>query len=64
MRASDNEGRAQPHIAGSWNPQGYGAPDIPANSAQAYYPGDRYVDVVGNDTDGDGDELVGGGIAR
>jgi hypothetical protein len=32
-----------------WNPQGYGAPDIPQNSAQAYYPGDAYVDVVGND---------------
>jgi hypothetical protein len=32
-----------------WNPQGYGNPDIPANSAQAYYPGDRYVDVVAND---------------
>ena len=32
-----------------WNPQGYGAPDIPANSAQAYYPGNAYVDVVGND---------------
>ena len=32
-----------------WNPQGYGAPDVPGNSAQAYYPGDAYVDVVGND---------------
>lgn len=32
-----------------WNPQGYGAPDIPANSAAAYYPGDVYVDVVAND---------------
>jgi hypothetical protein len=32
-----------------WNPQGYGSPDIPANSAQAYYPGDAYVDVVAND---------------
>src|SRR6266545_4705306 len=32
-----------------WNPQGYGAPDIPANRAQAYYPGDKFVDVVGND---------------
>ena len=32
-----------------WNPQGYGAPDIPANSAGAYYPGDAYVDVVAND---------------
>src|SRR3954469_6857112 len=32
-----------------WNPQGYGSPDIPANSAQAYYPGDAYVDVDGDD---------------
>ena len=32
-----------------WNPQGYGAPDIPKNSARAYYPGDGYVDVVAND---------------
>jgi hypothetical protein len=32
-----------------WNPQGYGSPDIPKNSAAAYYPGDNYVDVVAND---------------
>jgi hypothetical protein len=32
-----------------WNPQGFGNPDIPANSANAYYPGDLYVDVVAND---------------
>ena len=32
-----------------WNPQGFGNPDIPANSAKAYYPGDAYVDVVAND---------------
>ena len=32
-----------------WNPQGYGDPDLPGNSAQAYYPGDRYVDIVGDD---------------
>ena len=32
-----------------WNPQGFGSPDVPGNSAQAYYPGDRYVDVVGDD---------------
>jgi hypothetical protein len=32
-----------------WNPQGYGNPDVPANRAHAYYPGDRYVDVVAND---------------
>ena len=32
-----------------WNPQGFGSPDIRANTAQAYYPGDGYVDVVGDD---------------
>jgi hypothetical protein len=32
-----------------WNPQGYGAPDVPGNSAQAYFPGNAYVDVVAND---------------
>ncbi len=32
-----------------WNPQGFGSPDIPQNAAQAYYPGDAYVDVVAND---------------
>lgn len=32
-----------------WNPQGFGSPNIPANSANAYYPGDAYVDVVAND---------------
>jgi len=32
-----------------WNPQGFGSPDVPGNRAQAYYPGEAYVDVVGND---------------
>jgi hypothetical protein len=32
-----------------WNPQGYGSPNVPGNSAQAYYPGDAYVDLVGDD---------------
>ncbi len=32
-----------------WNPLGGGGPDIPANAATRFYPGDRYVDVVGND---------------
>jgi hypothetical protein len=32
-----------------WNPQGFGSPDIPKNSANSYYPGDGYVDVVAND---------------
>ena len=32
-----------------WNPQGFGSPDLAGNSAAAYYPGDKYVDVVAND---------------
>jgi glycosyl hydrolase family 26 len=32
-----------------WNPQGFGSPDLAKNSANSYYPGDQYVDVVGND---------------
>jgi beta-mannanase len=32
-----------------WNPQGFGAPDIRGNSAQAYYPGNAFADVVGDD---------------
>jgi hypothetical protein len=38
-----------PRVRVIWNPQGYGSPDIPGNSAQAYYPGDAFVDVVGDD---------------
>jgi hypothetical protein len=38
-----------PRIKVMWNPQGYGSPDLPGNAARAYYPGHRYVDVVGND---------------
>ncbi|HEY2354093.1 MAG TPA: hypothetical protein VGH79_04245 [Gaiellaceae bacterium] len=32
-----------------WNPQGFGSPDVPGNSANAYYPGNGYVDVVADD---------------
>jgi hypothetical protein len=38
-----------PFVEVVWNPQGYGSPDLPGNTAQAYYPGDKYVDVVGDD---------------
>jgi len=38
-----------PNAVVVWNPQGYGSPDLPGNSAQAYYPGDGYVDVVADD---------------
>lgn len=32
-----------------WNPQGFGSPNLAGNSAASYYPGDAYVDVVGDD---------------
>jgi hypothetical protein len=32
-----------------WNPQGYGNPRVSGNSAAAYFPGNAYVDVVGDD---------------
>jgi hypothetical protein len=32
-----------------WNPQGFGSPNVPGNRAHMYYPGDGYVDIVGND---------------
>ncbi|MGH3009833.1 MAG: hypothetical protein ACRDLM_10585 [Gaiellaceae bacterium] len=38
-----------PKLKVIWNPQGYGSPDLPGNSAAAYYPGDGYADVVGDD---------------
>ena len=38
-----------PKLRVVWNPQGYGAPKVGGNSAAAYYPGDAYVDVVGDD---------------
>jgi hypothetical protein len=40
---------ANPLVRVIWNPQGFGNPNIPGNSAQAYYPGDAFVDVVGDD---------------
>jgi hypothetical protein len=45
----DLPGNPYPQLQIVWNPQGYGSPDVPGNSAQAYYPGDAYVDVVGDD---------------
>jgi hypothetical protein len=38
-----------PFVKVFWNPQGFGSPKIPKNSANSYYPGDKYVDVFGND---------------
>lgn len=45
----DYDPNPSPTLQVVWNPQGYGSPNVPGNGAQAYYPGDRYVDVVAND---------------
>ena len=45
----DFERNTLPDLKVIWNPQGYGSPNVPGNRAQAYYPGNGYVDVVGND---------------
>ena len=47
--AAEPAANPMPRVRVIWNPQGYGSPDLPGNTAQAYYPGDAYVDVVGND---------------
>jgi hypothetical protein len=36
-------------VAFLWVPQSEGTPNLPANSAAAYYPGNAYVDWVGTD---------------
>jgi hypothetical protein len=38
-----------PKLRMVWNPQGFGAPNLAGNTAQAYYPGNAYVDVIGDD---------------
>jgi hypothetical protein len=38
-----------PFVKILWNPQGFGSPKLAKNSANSYYPGNAYVDVVGND---------------
>jgi hypothetical protein len=42
------EANPAPRLRVMWSPQSYGSPDVPGNSAHAYYPGAAYVDVVGN----------------
>lgn len=38
-----------PNMTVVWNPQGYGSPNVSGNTAHAYWPGRRYVDMVAND---------------
>jgi hypothetical protein len=38
-----------PRLRVIWGAQAHGDPQVVGNQPQAYYPGDRYVDVVGDD---------------
>jgi hypothetical protein len=40
---------ASPRLRVIWGAQAHGDPQVPGNQPQAYYPGDAYVDVVGDD---------------
>jgi hypothetical protein len=40
---------ANPQIRVIWNPQSCGSPNVPRNMPRAYWPGSRFVDIVGND---------------
>jgi hypothetical protein len=39
-----------PKLRVIWNPQAHGDPQVSGNTPAAYYPGDAFVDVVGDDT--------------
>lgn len=47
--SADVPANPYPQMTVIWNPQGFGSPNLKGNSAQAYWPGNRYVDWVGND---------------
>ena len=38
-----------PQVRVVWNPQGFGSPNIRGNMPRKYWPGRRFVDVVGDD---------------
>ena len=40
---------SNPQVRVIWNPQGFGSPNVRGNMPAAYWPGNKYVDIVGND---------------
>jgi hypothetical protein len=38
-----------PNVRVIWNPQGFGSPNVRGNMPKAYWPGNAFVDMVGND---------------
>jgi hypothetical protein len=49
LRGATATSLPRPPVSFLWAPQTAGSPDTPANSANAYYPGDAYVEWVGTD---------------
>ena len=48
LRGGDLPENPAPRLKVIWSPQAYAVPELAANQPEQYYPGDAYVDVVGN----------------
>ncbi|HEX6699537.1 MAG TPA: hypothetical protein VF101_02295 [Gaiellaceae bacterium] len=48
LRVGDLPENPAPRLKVIWSPQAYAVPELAGNQPQRYYPGDAYVDVVGN----------------
>ena len=48
LRVGDLPENPAPRLKVIWSPQAYAVPELAANQPDRYYPGDAYVDVVGN----------------
>jgi hypothetical protein len=48
LRAGDLPENPAPRLKVIWSPQAYAVPELGGNQPEVYYPGDPYVDVVGN----------------
>jgi hypothetical protein len=48
LRVDDLSENPAPRLKVIWSPQAYAVPELTANQPERYYPGDAYVDVVGN----------------
>ena len=48
LKVGDLAATPAPRLKVIWSPQAYAVPELAANQPERYYPGDAYVDVVGN----------------
>jgi hypothetical protein len=48
LRVGDLLENPVPRLKVIWSPQAYAVPELAGNQPERYYPGDAYVDVVGN----------------